>query len=135
MPIRSLSALSPEPRRIAETYLRDVAEALQGADAESRDDIMADLESHLLESLDSSATADDVSRIIAELGSPESFSAELGGETEPRTRGAGRLLGMPYDCARPHRRARRGAPLEPKRPAHPGCRASGASAGTSTLER
>ncbi len=68
MPIQSLSALSPEPRRIAETYLRDVAEALHCADAEMRDDIVADLESHLLESLDATATADDVAAVIDRAG-------------------------------------------------------------------
>jgi hypothetical protein len=98
MPIQSLSALSPESRLAAETYLRAVAAALRGADAEMRDDIVADLESHLLESLDAAATADEVAAVIAELGAPESFSAELGSETEaPRTAGAGRVLGMPYD--------------------------------------
>jgi len=102
MPIQSLAALSPEPRRLAETYLSDVARALKGTDAAMRDDLLADLESHLLERLDTSSTADDVSRLIAELGSPESFSAELGGETEPRgSAGAGKVLGIPYDVRVP----------------------------------
>lgn len=84
MPIQSLSALSPEPRNVAETYLRHVAEALRGTDAALSDDLLADLESHMLERLDASATADEVSRHIAELGSPESFSAALGGKPKAR---------------------------------------------------
>ena len=39
-----------------------------------------------------------MARVTAELGSPEGFSAELGGEAEPRsTVAAGRVLGVPYD--------------------------------------
>lgn len=102
MPIRIVSALSPEPRRTAETYLRDVAVALRGADAETRDDLLADLETHLLESVDASATTADVARVVGKLGSPESFSAELGGEAEsPRTAGAGKVFGIPYDVRFP----------------------------------
>jgi len=102
MPVRSLTELPREPRHAAETYLRDVAAALEAADAEMRDDVLADLESHLLEHLDTSATVDDVARLIADLGSPESFSAALGVTVqEPNTRGSGRVLGMPYDLRVP----------------------------------
>ena len=102
MPIRSLTALPREPRNSAETYLRDVATALQAADAEMRDDVLADVESHLLERLGTDSTADDVARIIAELGSPESFSAALGVRIEtPNTIGSGNVLGVPYDLRVP----------------------------------
>jgi len=104
MSIQSLSALSPEPRRAAETYLSDVARALKGADAALRGDLLADLESHVLEHLDASSSTDDVSRLIAELGAPESFSAELSGDAEPRGgtgAGAGTVLGVPYDVRVP----------------------------------
>ena len=103
MAIHTLSALPREPRHIAETYLRDVAAALQPADAEMRDDVLADLESHLLERLDADATTDDdVARLIAELGSPESVSAALGVTGQaPNTRGSGRVLGIPYDVRVP----------------------------------
>jgi len=102
MPVRSLTELPREPRHAAESYLRDVATALQAADAEMRDDVLADLESHLLERLDSDSTADDVARLIAELGSPESFSAARGVRIEtPNTVGAGRVLGIPYDLRVP----------------------------------
>ncbi len=102
MPIQSLSVLPREPRHSAETYLRDVATALQPADAEMRADVLADLESHLLERLDADATTDDVARLIAELGSPDSVSAALGVTSPtPRTAGSGRVLGIPYDVRVP----------------------------------
>jgi hypothetical protein len=67
-----------------------------------RDDLLGDLESHLLESLDATSTSDDVSRITAELGSPESFSAELGGDAGSKgTAGARTLLGVPYEMRIP----------------------------------
>ena len=104
MPIQSLQALSPEPRRAAETYLGDVARALSGTDPAMLEDLLPDLESHLLERLDASSTADDVSRLIAELGSPDSFSAELSGGAAPQGgtgAGAGKILGIPYDVRIP----------------------------------
>ena len=102
MPIRSLTELPREPRHAAESYLRDVSAALQAADTAMRDDVMADLESHLLERLDADASAADVARLIAELGSPESFSAALGVRIEtPNTVGSGRVLGIPYDLRVP----------------------------------
>jgi len=102
MPIQSLSALPREQRHCAETYLRDVAAALQAADAEMRDDVLADLESHLLERLNADATTDDVARLIAELGSPESVSAALGVRVQaPASIGSGRVLGIPYDVRVP----------------------------------
>lgn len=102
MPIRSLSELPSEPRRAAETYLRDVAHAVRAADPEMRDDLLADLEGHLLERLDAAASTDDVSREIAELGSPDSYRAELSGEAQPgNSPAAGRVLGIPYDVRVP----------------------------------
>lgn len=102
MPIPSLAALPREPRHTAETYLRDVAVALEPADADMRTDLLADLEGHLLEHLDPRSTADDVARLIAELGSPESFSAALGVRApQPATPGHGRVFGIPYDVRFP----------------------------------
>jgi hypothetical protein len=102
MPIPSLAALAPEPRRTAETYLRDVTRALQAADSEMRDDVLGDLESHLLERIDASASTADIERLIHELGSPDSFSAEMGGAQRPRNSAvAGRVLGIPYDVRIP----------------------------------
>lgn len=102
MPIQSLSALSPEPRQVAEDYLHDVADALRSADPTMRDDLLADLESHLFESLGTAASTDDVMRLVAELGSPESFAAELGVRQDSEyTAGHGRVLGIPYDVRVP----------------------------------
>ncbi len=102
MPIRSLTELPREPRHAADAYLRDVTAALQTADAEMRDDVLADVQSHLLERLGTDATAADVARLIAELGSPESFSAGLGVRIEaPNTFGSGHVLGLPYDLRVP----------------------------------
>jgi hypothetical protein len=106
------AALTPEAAALVETYFARVHGALLVAAAGECQDAVDELRDHVLEEL---ATGDgtpaDVTRVLAELGTPEAVAAEYAaerddGDAPPQPEpGAGRLhgrfLGMPYDVRVP----------------------------------
>ena len=75
------------------------------------DDVVADLRAHVRDRLYGTAgTAQDVARVLADLGSPQSLARELAAAAEEDDDGhcetrsawfAGRVLGVPYDLRAP----------------------------------
>jgi|GEM_PF-530474 len=107
---RADSMLTPEAAALVETYFSRVHGALLVAAAGECEEAVDDLRTHVLEALAGSAgTSDDVTRILAELGTPEALAAqcadssdELSSDDVPshderRTVLVGRVLGLPYD--------------------------------------
>lgn len=96
----SLSDLTPSARAAAEEYLDRVRAALADASADEMADTLEDVTTHLLDMLGPDSTARDVVAACESLGDPQ----EYGPEPAPQptgTRGAGSVLGVPYDVRVP----------------------------------
>ena len=84
--------LSPEIQDGIKTYLWEVATHLWGVDAETRMDILRDVESHIHEALaerGDAPTSEDLQAVFAGMPPPASYAP--GRETAPRTDGQWRL--------------------------------------------
>ncbi len=82
--------------------------AVLAAGAHVDDDTVADLRAHVVDSVGGTGSLADVTRVLAELGTPQALAVEvaasgLPGDGTPRTgiRSHGRLLGVPYDLRVP----------------------------------
>ncbi len=122
------TGLTPEAAALVETYFSRVHGALLVAAAGECEETVEDLRTHVLEELQGSAgTAADVTRVLSELGPPETLAAECADATttgrpvvlesaEDRSKLHGRVFGVPYEL-RPPTAARVVAlwwnPLEP----------------------
>ena len=105
--------LTPEAVQLIETYFARVHGALLVAATGECEETVEDLRSHVYEELVGTAgSAADVSRVLAELGSPEALAAQcadVADEDAPlapwsgqdRSRLSGTVLGMPYDLRIP----------------------------------
>lgn len=105
MCLRDLSDLKPEARIAAEHYLASVRAVLRPEGPEIENETLESLTSHLLGGLDAESGREDVVRLVEELGPAELFAEALRDESgDPRVesqRGAGHVLGMPYDVRLP----------------------------------
>lgn len=106
------TGLTPEAARLVETYFARVHGALLVAAAGECEETVEDLRAHVYEELEGSAgTAADVTRVLADLGSPEALAAECAevaadrpAPPEPaddRDRLHGTILGVPYEWRTP----------------------------------
>lgn len=99
-------AISSEAARLVEEYLDAVRAAMHGVDPRVVADTVDELRAHAAERLGESSSRSDAEAVIAELGPAASFAAESGVETAPGgaaggDRGAGSILGVPYDVRVP----------------------------------
>lgn len=106
---RPATALTPEAMTLMDTYFSRVHGALLvAATGECRESV-EDLREHVLEELEGSAgTVADVTRILADLGTPEALAAQCAAiaDEEPaasdkRSLLSGRVLGIPYELRPP----------------------------------
>jgi len=103
------TGLTPEAMDLIETYFTRVHGALLIAAAGVCEDAVDELREHVLEQLARGAgTPADVTRVLAELGTPEALAARYaeaeapGGSSDVAPdRSHGTLLGMPYDVRVP----------------------------------
>ena len=105
------TAWMPEASVLIEAYFSRVHGALFVAAAEECGEAVEDLRAYVLEALEGGpGTPADVTRVLAELGPPETLAARYadGATDEPsisrrtdRSRLAGSLFGMPYDLRIP----------------------------------
>jgi hypothetical protein len=108
---KPVDCLSPESAALVETFFARVHGALLVAAAGECEDTVDDLREHVLERLaGSDGTPSDVTRVLAELGTPEALAAQCADVVaqapahEPesgRLSLSGTLLGMPYDLRPP----------------------------------
>lgn len=108
MPLSNLEELRPEASAVARTYVSAITAALSGTDHELVQETVSDVTHHLLDALDADATASDVEALVTALGEPVSYRESMrsgssadGGTLHDSGRGAGTLLGIPYDVRMP----------------------------------
>lgn len=109
---RQQHGLTPEAAALVETYFARVHGALLVAAADTCEETVDDLKAHVMEELaETAGTPADVTRVLAELGSPETLAAEcadiaierpdLAEPPQKPSALAGTLLGIPYDLRPP----------------------------------
>jgi hypothetical protein len=106
MPLGDLSELETGARRAVERYMREIESGLCRVDRETADDVIDSVRSHLLEQLEPTSSEYDVEALVAEMGSPDEYASALceamaETEDERQHRGAGSVLGVPYDVRIP----------------------------------
>lgn len=116
MPIRELSELGPEPRREVQDYLDELEAGFCAVTRDIAVEALSDVRSHVLESLDATASVATVRAVLSQFGEPDEYAkrlcaevSEFGepGESEAAPSGGGlaqargTVLGMPYDLRVP----------------------------------
>ncbi|MGV8977168.1 MAG: DUF5808 domain-containing protein [Cellulomonas sp.] len=89
-------------------YFTRFERAVRDAGAHVDEDTVAELRAHVVDHVGGAGTLADVTRVLAELGTPQGLAGEVG-EAGPQRDGAartgtwshGRLLGIPYDLRAP----------------------------------
>ncbi len=100
MALVTLSDLNPDARAAAEEYLDRVRAALAHAPADEIADTLEDVRAHLLEMLGPDSTTSDVVVACEALGDPWEYGPEAAVKPTA-SRGAGNVLGVPYDVRIP----------------------------------